>query len=717
MTDRLVIFEPRIANKKLLSEEARKYSEVHDNFRFVDDKTNTLYTTRADGSYVKCTDDDDPMSPWHKDWCNCYTTWSYYWGNDQIGYNRKIDRLKYQLGMMFDFDSHTTKDDPLERIRDLISSTKLENEVPFKVIKNSGHGFQLHFQFNKPYDVKNPEMLELIVNDYKNRYDALIYYFDIVHGLKADVCCSNPNRLFRMRDTFNTKDLIAFDKDKRLPVTTFKEGSTSKDPIEWMDEIVLAYGSKARDIIEKEEEKLMGTDYETIDEKELANMLNHIKLEKYTGSDGYDMWMGIGMALKNTGLKGSFDLWNNWSKTDATRYSEVEIEKKWNSFKGKVLGNKKYTIGTIVHFAKLEGWIDTSLDPIDIILKKSKPVEIEAQSFSSILKTEYPPLVWLVQDLLPVGFCLFHGKEKIGKSSFILDLAYSISQGKEFIGNETNTSPLPVLYYALEDTGRRIQSRAKKMGLDLTNINDNTLNFIFGTNEIIIPDMNSGFPEMLAKHIEKYNPKMVIIDTYQRVGSNPSAKLDAFQNTYKIGATFQRISQMYDISIVVIHHDKKGKEEDSLDNISGGKGLPASADVIWGLSRAGGDRTSNAGSLEVTGRDVASKKYDIEWSPEKIRYVKMESGGTKEQGELESSIICCLMSGPKTRAELDKALKDSGVTKSKAGISRLLSKLSAELKVKFFYEKNTWDIHKRMSDEIVDTKPLTSNNDEEDIFE
>lgn len=65
----------------------------------------------------------------------------------------------------------------------------------------------------------------------------------------------------------------------------------------------------------------------------------------------YDEWLAVGMVLKDAG--GSFAEWDQWSRKDAKRYREKEMQSKWNSFRGN--GSGSVGIGTIVKLCRDQG--------------------------------------------------------------------------------------------------------------------------------------------------------------------------------------------------------------------------------------------------------------------------------------------------------------------------------------------------------------------------
>lgn len=65
----------------------------------------------------------------------------------------------------------------------------------------------------------------------------------------------------------------------------------------------------------------------------------------------YQTWLGIGMALKDSGYDVS--AWDNWSALDTARYHKGECAQKWRGFAG---SDHPVTAGTIVHLALANGY-------------------------------------------------------------------------------------------------------------------------------------------------------------------------------------------------------------------------------------------------------------------------------------------------------------------------------------------------------------------------
>jgi predicted ATP-dependent serine protease len=101
-------------------------------------------------------------------------------------------------------------------------------------------------------------------------------------------------------------------------------------------------------------------------------------------------------------------------------------------------------------------------------VKESKPppqtAKLETIDYNTLMKREYTPLKFQVDEILPQGIFILAGAPKIGKSWLVLDICRSISAGNELWGYGTTRNG--VLYIALEDTYRRLQDRLRKIAVD-----------------------------------------------------------------------------------------------------------------------------------------------------------------------------------------------------------------------------------------------------------
>ena len=104
---------------------------------------------------------------------------------------------------------------------------------------------------------------------------------------------------------------------------------------------------------------------------------------------------------------------------------------------------------------------------------------------------------------------------------------------------------------------------------------------------------------------EHPDTKLIIIDTLQKVrevgGDNYS-----YANDYEIITRLKKFADSYGICLLLVHHTRKQNADDKFDMISGTNGLLGAADGGFILRKE--KRTSNAATLEVSGRDQPDQK-------------------------------------------------------------------------------------------------------------
>ncbi len=208
----------------------------------------------------------------------------------------------------------------------------------------------------------------------------------------------------------------------------------------------------------------------------------------------------------------------------------------------------------------------------------------------------FPEPAWSVPGIIPEGCCILAGQPKIGKSFLVLAIALAAACGNRVLGVEVQHRP--VLYLALEDNARRLQTRARTL-LDDEPLPDQ---FYCLTREGT--DVAMDLACQWVKEHDDGKP-MVIVDTLEKVrgerGYNPYA------DDYKAGTSLQPLLASGG-SVIAVHHTRKGTSDDFIDDVSGTLGLAGSFDTVITLKRT---RSNTAGTLSVTGRDVEEKVYSL----------------------------------------------------------------------------------------------------------
>jgi hypothetical protein len=213
----------------------------------------------------------------------------------------------------------------------------------------------------------------------------------------------------------------------------------------------------------------------------------------------------------------------------------------------------------------------------------------------------FPPLTYAVPGVIPEGSVLLVGPPKIGKSWFVLTVALAAASGGRALGIKVEQRP--VLYLALEDGDRRLQDRCRKL------LDDQPIPAGFQYLTQVVP--TRPIADTIAAWLERQHdaPPLVILDTLGKVMPPAGPGESAYQRDYRVGSTLkQLVDERAGMTLLTNHHDRKASSEDFIDSVSGTHGLAGAADTVIVLARA---RNEEAGSLKVTGRDVAEGEYAV----------------------------------------------------------------------------------------------------------
>lgn len=236
------------------------------------------------------------------------------------------------------------------------------------------------------------------------------------------------------------------------------------------------------------------------------------------------------------------------------------------------------------------------LDEVRHVLAKVKPKPAKATTTVTaweLAEMEFPPLKFVVPDLIVEGLTIFAGKPKIGKSWFMLQVANAVANGGDTLGG-IRCKQGDVLYCALEDNERRLQARLEKLGIE-----DWSKRLYFRCE---LPRLDEGGIKTIRDWLDSVDrPRLVILDTYKRVKPRPGegetqydADADSLQDLHEL-------AQKRGVAIVVVHHQRKMDADDPYDTVSGTLGLTATPDTIMLLRRD----SSGTIILQARGRDVA----------------------------------------------------------------------------------------------------------------
>ncbi|MGW7610324.1 AAA family ATPase [Streptomyces sp. NPDC054766] len=228
-----------------------------------------------------------------------------------------------------------------------------------------------------------------------------------------------------------------------------------------------------------------------------------------------------------------------------------------------------------------------------------------AWTADQLMAADFPDPKWAVPGILAEGVSLLAGPPKVGKSWLSLGLALAVAAG----GQAFDSVPVdggPVLYLALEDTPRRLQTRMGKLlggqqaPAGLTLVTE-------------CPPFPQGGTEAIAQWLDR-NPdaRLVVIDVFAKMRGQAPQGVSAYDADYVSVGYAKRLADHYGIAVVLVHHVRKAGSDDFLTEVSGTNGIAGAADATLVLKRARGQAD---GILHVTGRDVDEAEYALSFQP------------------------------------------------------------------------------------------------------
>jgi hypothetical protein len=214
---------------------------------------------------------------------------------------------------------------------------------------------------------------------------------------------------------------------------------------------------------------------------------------------------------------------------------------------------------------------------------------------------------YLVEDLIcDVGLYVLAGKPKQGKSRLIKDLAYKVVNGGNWLGHPVAEKG-DVLLLALEDNEFSMNLDIKQMGLQ----NAKKPTTFVGQ----CPSLERGLIESIEMWCkESDNPKLIIIDTFQKIkpmGSQKTKNANAYEVDYHYLSQLHEAAKNLKVCIIYIHHLSQADKSHSWDKIMGSTGHQGVTDAMYMLDKEEGGFN---GTFKGLGRNIAGFEINICWN-------------------------------------------------------------------------------------------------------
>ena len=190
---------------------------------------------------------------------------------------------------------------------------------------------------------------------------------------------------------------------------------------------------------------------------------------------------------------------------------------------------------------------------------------------------------WIIDRLIPSkSIVITTGKRGTLKTFVTLLMAYSVATGEDFLG-KFSTRKGGVLYLDKENGIGIMKKRTAMLRKGLEIEGKFPIGFICFS-QLKLDKLGSMM--LIEKAVKEHKPALLIVDTYRRsVGYDEN---DAGKVSELFVDTLRPLVEKYNLSIILIHHNRKGgygESPDEMDELRGSSDLANYADIILKMER------------------------------------------------------------------------------------------------------------------------------------
>ena len=271
--------------------------------------------------------------------------------------------------------------------------------------------------------------------------------------------------------------------------------------------------------------------------------------------------------------------------------------------------------------------------------------ELKTKTCEEIMTTVYKPSEFAVDGLIAQGLYILAGAPKVGKSWLALDLCLSIAKGEKVLGRTVSQGK--TLYLCLEDSYERIQKR-------LYEITDEPTEKLFFA--VMAETIGNGLEIQIERFKSEHaDLKLVVIDTLQKVRGSTE---NSYGSDYKELSVLKGLADKLRITVLLVHHTRKCKDNDPFNMISGSAGISGCVDGSLVLIET--KRGSRTARLYCVGRDIENHELNLAFESNRWTVTDEESPPPSKDNIFLAAVYVFIKDAghfERTATELIEALK------------------------------------------------------------
>ncbi|MCC6170687.1 MAG: AAA family ATPase [Gammaproteobacteria bacterium] len=224
---------------------------------------------------------------------------------------------------------------------------------------------------------------------------------------------------------------------------------------------------------------------------------------------------------------------------------------------------------------------------------------------AALTEQEFSPVRYLTEERIPRGLVLLVARPKMKKSWLALQAMVACVSGGDLLGKPTVKGR--ALGVMLEDNDRRMKVRLRFLGVDrLDRESRERLHLVYAW-----PKGEDGVAA-LHEWMDRYpDTGIIVIDVLQRFRGDQDTRKGAYALDYQALESLQALTKKHpDLTVLIVHHARKGGSEVQSEKVSGTFGIVGAADAYIILDSGTLPGTIHA---HIDGRDWELWVHDFAW--------------------------------------------------------------------------------------------------------
>lgn len=231
---------------------------------------------------------------------------------------------------------------------------------------------------------------------------------------------------------------------------------------------------------------------------------------------------------------------------------------------------------------------------------------LQIRTAADLTQGDMDPVRYLIHERIPRGLVLLVARPKMKKSWFALQAMVAAASGGELLGKHATAGR--ALGVMLEDNDRRMAARLKFLGADQLPAEARArLHFAYSW-----PRGAAGVAALRAWMAEHPDTGIIVIDVLQRFRGDQDSRKGAYAADYEALEELHGLARQHpDLTVLVVHHARKGGSDVQAEKVSGTFGIVGAADAYIILDTGPEPGTYAA---HIDGRDWELWTHDFLWA-------------------------------------------------------------------------------------------------------